>query len=370
MAEAQSYNYQRPRELADSKNFAVEYAPIVNRREIEDDIIAYLGEFRFGLKKSDYRLVFSRTDDEGWRLRDPHRLESMAIKAQRAITERRQRGEITPRETAEASGLNFLDQQLQTASEEGSIVWASPPGAESQGYGDYGFFYIGQIGRMIANRREVAMTAIRVNGRSLPDYEKAFKRLSGIDFKFKNPEDFLRMPVILNDSLPKELIDSTLGTIFPNQENVSDNSVEFQLAIARIKNRIGEFIDYCAFATPTEKAKAFHALENYFLEVREEIRSGKTVVYQKKREFKQLVADYGSRKTPEVKGSCPISSQNPLNSSNIFNGGFEALNNLINQEWFTCPKCHYKADGPVGNTCPGCGLTKEAYAQESGQICE
>jgi hypothetical protein len=39
------------------------------------------------------------------------------------------------------------------------------------------------------------------------------------------------------------------------------------------------------------------------------------------------------------------------------------------QEWFTCPKCHHKADGPVGNTCPGCGLTKEAYAIESGVSC-
>jgi hypothetical protein len=43
---------------------------------------------------------------------------------------------------------------------------------------------------------------------------------------------------------------------------------------------------------------------------------------------------------------------------------------LSDQEWFTCPKCHYKADGPVGDTCPGCGLTKEAYAQASGEICE
>lgn len=39
-------------------------------------------------------------------------------------------------------------------------------------------------------------------------------------------------------------------------------------------------------------------------------------------------------------------------------------------EWFNCPKCSYKANGPVGNSCPGCGLTKTQYAQESGISCD
>lgn len=43
--------------------------------------------------------------------------------------------------------------------------------------------------------------------------------------------------------------------------------------------------------------------------------------------------------------------------------------NNNDQEWFQCPKCRYKANGPVGNTCPGCGLTKEQYAQEAGIAC-
>lgn len=38
------------------------------------------------------------------------------------------------------------------------------------------------------------------------------------------------------------------------------------------------------------------------------------------------------------------------------------------QEWFTCPKCSYKADGPVGNQCPGCNLTKEEFAAEEGAV--
>lgn len=41
------------------------------------------------------------------------------------------------------------------------------------------------------------------------------------------------------------------------------------------------------------------------------------------------------------------------------------------REWFTCPKCPYKADGPIGNMCPGCGITKEQFAKDSGEpICD
>lgn len=40
------------------------------------------------------------------------------------------------------------------------------------------------------------------------------------------------------------------------------------------------------------------------------------------------------------------------------------------QEWFKCPKCNYRASGPVGNSCPDCGLTKEAYAEETGISCD
>ncbi len=39
------------------------------------------------------------------------------------------------------------------------------------------------------------------------------------------------------------------------------------------------------------------------------------------------------------------------------------------QEWFHCPKCKYQADGPVGNECPGCHITKEAFVEEGGVEC-
>lgn len=65
------------------------------------------------------------------------------------------------------------------------------------------------------------------------------------------------------------------------------------------------------------------------------------------------------------------------------NGGGRALFDSVTprwttngsmREWFNCPKCQYRADGPIGNICPGCFTTKEQFvseAKESGQeVCD
>ncbi len=44
---------------------------------------------------------------------------------------------------------------------------------------------------------------------------------------------------------------------------------------------------------------------------------------------------------------------------------------LSGKEWFKCPECPFKANGPIGEgPCPGCGLTKERYKEDSGVACD
>ena len=87
--------------------------------------------------------------------------------------------------------------------------------------------------------------------------------------------------------------------------------------------------------------------------------------------LKLLALKYGYM-PPVVVGSCGATGSN---SNNIFTNNYEKLmKTLFGNEWFECPECGYKADGPVGNSCPkdrgGCGLTKEKYAKESKEpIC-
>jgi len=85
----------------------------------------------------------------------------------------------------------------------------------------------------------------------------------------------------------------------------------------------------------------------------------------------------GRQPVRQVAGPCGPSSGFSSNSAggkgsgSVFSDAFSIADFGISQEWFVCPKCKFKADGPIGNKCPGCGLTKEDYAEESGEpVCD
>lgn len=89
----------------------------------------------------------------------------------------------------------------------------------------------------------------------------------------------------------------------------------------------------------------------------------------------RMAKQHGHEQAEEKKVGCGGSS-----SVSIKNGS-DVMKNSVSefgkngkkadeQEWFSCPKCSFRADGPVGNSCPGCGLTKEAFAAETGIACD
>ncbi len=310
---------RQPRELVSSAGFSVEYEARVFDQELRDDIVSYLGEYRFGLKKYDYDLVFSSSAEEGWRLRDKHRLEPMGIKARRSVEERRLRNESTRRELAEASGIALLEKQLEAAEEGDSIIWASPPGAEEEGYGDYGFFYVGKVRRSVEAKKEISMTAIRVENPTIGQFNRAWQRLSGEQLSFLRAEDFLRNPVVINSSLSEASVDSTLGRIFPDSVDPYQKE-KFAMAIARMDSRINQVSAIIRSGAPVrEKVEAIHALENYAILVKKVLEGEiESLRGYEEEEIDSFVGHLGYH-PPDVKGSCPIVSSNINNKYNLLN---------------------------------------------------
>lgn len=84
-----------------------------------------------------------------------------------------------------------------------------------------------------------------------------------------------------------------------------------------------------------------------------------------------------SMKLTVAGGSCPIVKRKEgaltsyLSIGDIYSGllNGQRLESIMTQEYFKCPKCKYQADGPIGNTCPGCGLTKEKAAKDGIETC-
>lgn len=87
------------------------------------------------------------------------------------------------------------------------------------------------------------------------------------------------------------------------------------------------------------------------------------------------------QKVAEVMAACGLSGGFSLGKigksiTSLISSTIKGTSNIVGStehEWFVCPRCSYKADGPVGGTCPrdkgGCGLTKEEYSQLGGQVC-
>jgi hypothetical protein len=343
--------------------FKTEYKPDISGNILRDDLISYLGEYRFGLQKYQYNLIF-----KDGKLRDPHRGEPMEAQSQRAIEDKFWRGKSVVREKAEKEGFAKLDYQLNLAKDSQTIVWASPPGLKEEGYGDYGFIFVGKINEQNSREKKINMTAIRVENPTISQFNKAMYLITGEKFENKIPEEFLKNPKVLQENLQEGYVDAILGMSFEYKPKKEEKE-KFMQIIQKINPLIRDFID------SDRSVKALNVIENYFLKLKKDSESeGGNVIYSRRENdlrIKDIVGDFG-HKPPAVGGSCgSTNSKNNLASSNLLNRGLNLLNNLTeDQEWFTCPKCSYKADGPVGNQCPGCGLTKEEYAQESGVTCD
>lgn len=361
------------RESVRSNAFNVEYLKNSFHQELKDDIVSYLGEYRFQLQKYDYELNYSNGRDGVLGLRDTNRKELMRVKGQRAIAEKSKRGEPTHREEAEDKGFAFLDKVLTNAQTGDMLLWGSPPGPKEEGYGEYGFIYTGEVVALSDTEKRLKMTAIRVEQPDIAQYNQAFSLLTGNAYANTSADQYLVAPAFIRGGVDKRFVDKALGTIFHKVENPNQQAV-FTNVMRKLLPSIEEFIAFTSSASKEEKLKAFYALENYALELknRYEItdKEEKAIFINDFRHIPlfELQRLYGYEPLV-VAGSCGSTAS--LKSNDIFNQ-FNALAKTLfgdNKEWFTCPECSYKADGPVGNTCPGCGLTKEAYAEDGGEIC-
>ena len=168
--------------------------------------------------------------------------------------------------------------------------------------------------------------------------------------------------MVVNKQIDEDFVTEILSDNFPFEMNSGQKQI-FDMAMERISPMIDEFILMMRWASVEERKKAFHALENYSLKIKKELEEGKVTLFEVDNDFEQFINSYGFE-PPKVAGSCPIKT-NGLTSF-----GYEALNKTLNQEWFRCPECDFQADGPVGNSCPGCGLTKEKYAENAEKVCD
>ncbi len=283
--------------------FRQEFYEGVTRQQIVDDVVSYLGEYRFEVPEFSYKLGLS----DG-KLTDPVSGALMTEKAKKAIALRTKEGLKTTREEAESEGLLSIEKQLKEKG--GTVIWFSPPGAEEDGYGKYGFAYTGRL-----REGSLEMTAIRVEDPNIADFNQAATALWGKEYQ--DAEGFLREPQIVDIDE-----DKVKDFIHGNFEIKNKEGKEvFAKAIQKMKAQINDFSNIAIYGSEDQKHAAFHALENMSLELKQRIKeeSQDGVVFVEEVQMHDLhtamTMDKYITPPPNVKGSCGMSGKE---SNDIF----------------------------------------------------
>lgn len=353
------------KERVGSDAFRIEYSKNIPEQVVFDDVVSYLGEYRFSLPKYTYSLKF-----KDGKLRDPNRDDSMEELSQRAIHLKRKVGKSFAREQSELRGFQSLNEQLKFAKTGSTIIWVSPPGPKEDGYGDYGFIYFGKVEDSNPEEKNIKMTAMRVENPSIGQFNRVIRMFGNEKAGYSTAEEFLANPNVCSEDVKEGYADAILKKVFSFKPNEKEQE-EFGQIIKKMFPVIWDFIK------SSRNLRGLYSLENYALALKKDYETFEregivgVVDLSLPKGIRDITGDYG-HEPPKVAGSCgSTGNSNEIKSSNIFNS-LSSLNSLSENEWFTCPKCGYIADGPIGDgPCPGCGLTKEAHAEESGEpVCD
>ena len=358
--------------------FRQEYSPNINPNALEKDVQSYLGEYRFQVQKYDYELLLG-TPLGGQHLLDIDDGIPLAAKAARAIERRVREGKNPDRERAELQGLINLENQLQYSNIGDEIIWISPPGPESDGYGDYGFIYLGKVGGVdgLGLKKHLLMSAIRVESPTLQQFNSALTALTGRSVALTKAEEFLASPIVV----PGVWEDSeyVLSYIF-NLKPQSEKDALFKRIVPLLSPYIQEFVDYVKQGRPKDFLfQAFQTIELLALDLIEEYSNTNSLqVYfiDRSTPLTFAMTHYQGQAPPQVAGSCgnTSGSASGLTSPNIFNkssslGELLSTNDDSKKEPFVCPKCGYETTKPVGDQCPSCKITKEEAVEKGYVTC-
>lgn len=359
------------KETVGSDAFDLEYFSPHTSAEVKRDIESYLKEYRLKVQKHHYHLLFGRESDGRGpiTIRDEDRGEALTIKAKRSIISRKLKKQPVHREEAELEGLSILNEQLRFSNDGDTVFWASPPGPKEQGYGEYGFIYMGKVTKISHNESSIAMQAIRIENPTLDQYNAAFSEITGEDIDYQNADLFLARPRIIHKHISDREVDSVLQRNFRFVPNEKDINIATSIII-KMDMVIEDFVELVQHGTKEERIKAFYSLENYALKLKDdESKSNENVVfmdYHRNARLDDIIDRFGF-KAPEVKGSCGSSGGNAISNSLSSIGGSETIANIVfgDDEFgsldFECSKGHPNTR-PRGKLIPNCRTCGESVA--------
>lgn len=270
------------------------------------------------------------------------------------------------REEAELIGFKTIEEVLgRDETEVGTMMLSISPKGEKNSEYQHNFYDIFSLkeenGQRFIEARRYSSSL------SIEEYQEAVFPLKEFEV-IPTPEDFLSEPILIE---PSNLDADNIHEIL-HREHDYMTTQEFEeiikictpLILSYIKtlselpfNEERQILTFNAILNRADLAKEYISLKYKIVDI--VFRSTEDDIKHLGRMPVRMVATACG-----ASGGFSVGPGGPFSVSE-YGGGFYATS----KEWFNCPKCKYKASGPVGNICPGCGLTKERFVMEGGKKC-
>lgn len=275
------------------------------------------------------------------------------------------KGVKTEREQAEFEGFEKIQEFFVAEAKEGDMMLSvSPPGGEYL-HNFYDIFVL----REEENKRYIEMSRFS-SALTINEYQEKLKPFKTFA-ETPQENDFLSEPIVVNKALfPKP--EDLHRYLHKNHEFLTNE--EFEIVKKSVKGLKRSYIDSLSESEEMQliTLNAIYNQADISLQAQKE---GNGFLYELQPLFKvptkQEIYILGMQRVRIVQTPCGASGGFLIGEvKEVMNSPFRIFDKSKGeQEWFSCPKCKYKANGPVGNTCPGCRLTKEEFIENGGQEC-
>ncbi|MBI2598719.1 hypothetical protein HYW40_00655 [Candidatus Curtissbacteria bacterium] len=243
------------------------------------------------------------------------------------------------REQAELEGFQKAQKILAESTPDTKVVLISPRGSDGSDY-KHNFFDIYE-----KDGAEVITMSRYVSRNTYQDFWEQAQKI----------DPSLPTPIGLSDAF---FLTHPLMTLLPKEK------------ILAMFTRDPKILDFDKYRKIIEGCQAF--IKNYLrspsentykaiINLADELAGYRQRLDLKLANIDSIIDHYAAQTVRTVATGCGFSG----NSKSYNRSPWSVAEFGQGQEWFTCPKCQYKASGPVGDSCPNCHLTKEEYAKEA-----
>lgn len=253
-----------------------------------------------------------------------------------------------------------------------TAVWISPPKIA-----DYGFvFYFQRDPQNPAHIREFILRYNEHRG-ELTSSQQVLDRIDPFQ-SHPTVSDYLQKPhLFFEQDGNHPTLETIMASVGISPKQIEGSRRFEERTRGELHDWTNQYIYAVSLGDISQAKLILRSAYNRACEIKKEIDQGVSphTAIQKLPLDGALIHYYAKQEKTVTQGSCPVSQGNfedPFSPTTILDrlSSGNSINSMVSEsQHFTCPNCNHQAEGPVGNQCPSCSITREQWAEKGNQVC-